>query len=303
MERSITWPRSYLEKTLWVCGRILIMWSVPGKFNMRWRTGVPADRRNLEMGNIEQEILRPVAERHQESLGTGPQTYGYRSRVGLQALIKADNTALVRQGYQACYQNRTQAVNKKTRIQTLKWGYMMEVLSKYSLNMTTSSWQLRNGSRVNEIFNHWSSSPKAPRAPPTRNRTGASHSWTNHALGNWEFRWGEREESGSQKGQHRFQKKVIREGTCREGWLLSSTCWWIFKICKCKQRWCVSHNRDERKEEGPTCQMKSWLEEQRVFELLTNGREKEVLQKQMHWFIVKQLWNDTSKTLEKRRGD
>lgn len=67
------------------------------------RTGVSVDRRNLEMGNIEQEILRQVAERHQESLETGPQTCGYRSRVGLQALIKADNTALVRQGYQACY--------------------------------------------------------------------------------------------------------------------------------------------------------------------------------------------------------
>lgn len=49
----------------------------------------------------------------------------------------------------------------------------------------------------------------------------------------------------------------------------------------------MTQDRDERKEGGPTCQMKSGLEEQKVFELLRNGREKEVLQKQMDSFIVK----------------
>lgn len=52
---------------------------------------------------------------------------------------------------------------------------MMEVISKHKPEydyQLRAHCQLRNGSRVSEMLSHWSSSLRAPRVPPTKNRTG-----------------------------------------------------------------------------------------------------------------------------------
>lgn len=56
-------------------GKILVEWSIPERFNTRERVGIPVNRRRLEVGNLEQVILRglvrQVVDRHQEALETG----------------------------------------------------------------------------------------------------------------------------------------------------------------------------------------------------------------------------------------
>ena len=177
----------------------------------------------------------------------------------------------------------------------------MEVLSKHKpqyVYLLRAHCQFRNGSHVSEMLNYWSSSPGAStRVPPTKNKIGPSHSWTKHALENREFRWRKREEAGSQKGQHRFQRKVIRALAGKAGWFLHHANEYLkyANISKYDVWW-----KEGRRSNLPD-EVKS-LKSKEALSCWKMGRRKKRFKEKMSWFIVKQLWNDTSRTLEKRRG-